>query len=495
ARGVLLKQHQILPLINYMIDYTRAIQRVAPAKGVYTRFGWRDAQTDHPIFVLGDGVITTEGAFVPGNTASWLSDLKHFAAASGDVNEWRKAFEVNLLHSIPQYQFAMMLGFAAPLFALTPYHGMMFNLLGRGGIGKSTALKFMTSIWGKPTFTHVLKKDNSIPMFNKVGYLNSIPVAYDEITELPADQTADLAYSITEGRGKERADRNGNTRINFVKWSTVLVSCSNLSLYEKIGLAKKGNAAPAYRIFEVDVDEFVEEKNKIVVEDAIRVLENNHGVAGRLFMQHVVRNNLEISKLLVQEEERISKEFQLKTIERFWGGMFATVSVSMDICRALGLHNFDKEKMLEWALAELRTTRKNLKESQGNALNTLSDFLNSNLHATLFVTDGRPNTYGAYTSPTRELHIRLERSGAKFTEGYISTVALKKYCLANKIEYGWVTKELQGYGAIKPGSMAKRLGSGTEFSGVPVGCLLLDFNCPLLTEDMIPEIPLVEKTQ
>jgi hypothetical protein len=382
----------------------------------------------------------------------------------------------------------MMLGFAAPLFVLTPYHGMMFNLLGGGGIGKSTALKFMTSIWGKPTFTHVLKKDNSIPMFNKVGYLNSLPVAYDEITELPADQTADLAYSITEGRGKERADRNGNTRINFVKWSTVLVSCSNLSLYEKIGLAKKGNAAPAYRIFEVNIEGTpIEEVNRLKIEDAMRILEENYGVAGRLFMQYVVKHNQHVIGLLVAEEERISKEFQLKTVERFWGGMFATVSVSMDICRALNLHSFDKEKMLTWAANELRATRSNLQESQGDVLSMLSDFINTNLHATLFVNDGKPNAYGAYTSPTREIHIRLEKTLGRFTEGFLSTVAFKKYCVTNKIEYGWATKELYQLKAIKHGSMSKRLGAGTEFSGVPVSCLMLDFNCPLLADLSLEE--------
>lgn len=481
ARGVLLKQHEILPLINYMIDYIRVIQKTSEAKGIYTRFGWRQAQSIDPMFVLGDGIIKSDGAFIPGGTAEWLRELKEFASAKGNIDSWRAAFEINLQYSIPAYQYTMMLGFAAPLFALTPYSGMMFNLLGGGGIGKSTALKFMTSIWGKPTFTHILQKDNSIPVFNKIGCLNSLPVAYDEITNLPADATTELAYSITEGRGKERADRGGHTKINSVMWSTILVSCSNLSLYEKIGLAKKGNVAPAYRIFETTIKQDINIENRGIIENAIRILSQNYGVAGRMFMQYVVSHNQEIANQLVKEEERISKEFQLRNVERFWGGMFATVSVSMDICHELGIHRFDKNTILKWVYNELVNTRANLKESQGDALSIFSNFININRHATLFITDGRINSYGPTTIPNRELHIRLEKKSARFVEGYISTIALKKYCVESKVEYGWLTWELNQLNIIK-GTTLKRLSAGTDFAGAPISCLRINMESPFLNE-------------
>jgi hypothetical protein len=487
ARGVLLKQHEILPLINYMIDYIRLIQKTSEARGIYTRFGWRHPQTPDPIFVLGDGVIKADGTFIPGGTANWLQELKQFASATGNITEWRKAFEINLQYSIPAYQFTMMLGFASPLFALTPYSGMMFNILGAGGIGKSTALKFMTSIWGKPTYTHILQKDNSIPVFNKIGYLNSLPVAYDEITNLPADQTADLAYSITEGRGKERADRSGNTKINFIKWSTILVSCSNLSLYEKIGLAKKGNTAPAYRIFEAKIEETVKEENRLKIEEAIRILDSNYGVAGRMFMQYAVSHNTEIIEKLVKEEERISVEFGLKNVERFWGGMFAAVSVSMDICHELGIHSFEKEKVLQWAHKEITSTRGNLVESQGDALSIFTDYLNSNLHATIYVIDGRVTAHGIANTPNKELHIRFEKKNGKFTSGYISSQAFKRYCINNKIEYGWFKEELKQLDMIIAGITSKRLGAGTDFFTSPINCLKLNLESPHFDQSIIQE--------
>jgi hypothetical protein len=489
ARGVLLKQAEILPMINYMIDFIRVIQKTSESKGIYTRFGWRNPQSTDPMFVLGDGVIRKDGEFVPGNTSSsWLTELKGFASATGDIAKWREAFEINLQYSIPAYQYTMMLGFAAPLFALTPYSGMMFNLLGGGGIGKSTALKFMTSIWGKPTFTHILQKDNSIPVFNKIGYLNSMPVAYDEITMLPADSTAELAYSITEGRGKERADRGGNTRINTVKWSTILVSCSNLSLYEKIGLAKKGNVAPAYRIFETTVDEKVKKENRVVIEDALRILDSNYGVAGRLFMQYVVANSQEIATKLVTEEERISIDFKLANAERFWGGMFATVSVSMDICHELGIHSFEKTKILHWALNELAKTRLHLEESQGDVISIIGDYIDSNRHATLFVVDGRISAIGPSNVPLRELSIRFEKKNGRYLEGYISVMALKKYCQANKIEYGWLTKKLKDLDIVRETNKPKRIGAGTDFPNTPVSCVTLNLDSPYLNnlQELMP---------
>lgn len=482
ARGVLLKPHEVGPLVNYMIDYTRVIQKNSQSQGIYTRFGWRNAQEESAAFVLGDGVINNEGAFKPSTNASWLAEQKEFASTKGDIRLWEDAFSAVGKYSPPAYQFASVLGFAAPLLALTPYNGALFNLLGRGGIGKSTALKFMTSIWGKPTMTHILKKDNSIPVFNKIGYLNSMPVAYDEITMLPPDQTADLAYGISEGRGKERAGRDGQTKINFVKWSTFLVCCSNLSLYEKIGASKQGNAAPAYRIFETTVDG-VNPANQKHIEAAIRVLNENYGGAGRVYMQYVMQNRKELINKLIETEHNITNELKLRTAERFWGAMFATSKVAIEVCKKIGLHRFNREIILDWAFGEVELARHSLDESQGNALSVISDFINSNLHATLFVSDGKINAYGLSNTPTRELHIRLEKTKGKFVAGYISIPSFKKYCAFNKIEYSWIVKDLVDMRVIKEGHMAKRLGAGTEWGGSPVSALSLDFTSPYLLDD------------
>lgn len=486
ARGVLIKPHEVQPLVGYMVDYTRIIQKTSAAQGVYNRFGWRHPQELNAEFILGDGAISADGVFRPCMTANWLQDQKDFASAKGDLKEWCRAFDSIRTHSPLPYQFVGCLGFAAPLFALTPYHGLMFNLLGKGGIGKSTALKFMTSIWGKPTFTHILKKDNSIPFFNKIGYLNSIPVAYDEITMLPPDQTADIAYGVTEGRGKERAGRDGQTKFNFVKWSTIVVTCSNLSLYEKIGASKQGNAAPAYRIFETKVGE-VDQKNQAKIESTIRTLNDNYGIAGRVYMQYVIQNRKTIIERLIAEEAEITERFKLRTAERYWGGMFATMAVGADICNHLKLHNLKKTDMLQWAYEQLDKARFSLNDTQGNAVNILSDFINTNLHATLFVKDGQINAYGLQNSPNRELNIRLEKFHNKWTDGFISQTAFKRYCANNKIEYQWIINDLIDMRAIKKGSVSKRIGSGTQFSGGPITVIELDFSSPYWKDEVINE--------
>ena len=485
ARGVLIKPHEVQPLVGYMVDYTRVIQKAAAAQGVYNRFGWRNPQELTAEFVLGDGMINNEGEFRPCMTANWLAEQKEFASSKGSLKTWAEAFDVVRTHSPKQYQFVNCLGFAAPLFALTPYHGLMFNMLGRGGIGKSTALKFMTSIWGKPTMTHIIKKDNAIPFFNKIGYLNSIPVAYDEITMLPPDQTADIAYGITEGRGKERAGRDGQTKFNFVKWSTIVVTCSNLSLYEKIGMSKQGNAAPAYRIFETMVNG-VEEINQTAIEGAVRVLNGNYGIAGRTYMQYVIKNRAKLVERLIEEEQRITNDFKLRTAERFWGGMFATVSVATEICNFLKLHHLKKDDMLQWAYDEMSRARHSLTDTQGNAVNILSDFINTNLHATIFVNEGQTNAIPLMNVNTpREISIRLEKFHGNFTKGYISQAAFKRYCFNNKIEYGWIMADLLDMRAVKKGAHSKRIAAGTQWAGGPISVISLDFTSPYWRDETV----------
>ena len=476
ARGVLLKPHEVVPLVGYMVDYTREIQKAGAAHGVYDRFGWRNAQEENASFILGDGMITDDGSFQPCMTANWLVEQKDSASSKGNLNKWKEAFNVVRTHSPMQYQIACMFAFAAPLFALTPYHGMIYNILGRGGVGKSTALKFMTSVFGKPKFTHILKKDNSIPVFNKIGYLNTIAVAYDEISDLPPDQTGDLAYSVSEGRGKERADRTGQTRVNFIKWDTCIVSCSNLSLYEKIGALKQGNAAPAYRILETTVNDInIDIKNQAIIESAIRVLNNNYGIAGRVFMQYVMQHRREIIHRLIEVEVMIQKSFKLRSAERFWGAAYTTCAVGAEICAKIGLHKINRNDVLQWFHDDLQNSRRDLDDSQGNAMSIISDFMNINLHATLFVNGAVINSYGMHNSPQREINIRLEKYAGRYVDGFISIPAFKKYCANNKIEYGWVVKELIDLGAVKRGVTTKRMGAGTEFSGGPIGVINLNF--------------------
>jgi hypothetical protein len=476
ARGVLLKPHEVIPLVSYMVDYTREIQKAGAAQGVYNRFGWRNAQEENASFILGDGMITADGNFQSCMTANWLVEQKDSASAKGSLKKWKEAFNVVRTHSPMQYQIACMFAFASPLFALTPYHGMIYNILGRGGAGKSTALKFMTSVFGKPKFTHILKKDNSIPVFNKLGYLNSITVAYDEITDLPPDQTGDLAYSISEGRGKERADRSGQTRTNFIKWDTCIVSCSNLSLYDKIGAIKQGNIAPAYRILETTVEASeINIRNQSIIESAIRVLNDNYGIAGRVYMQYVMQHRREIIHRLIEIEQKIQKSFDLRSAERFWGAAYTACAVGAEICAKLGLHQVNRNDILHWFYDDLQNSRRDLDDSQGNAMSIISDFMNTNLHATLFVNGSQINSYGMQNSPQREINIRLEKYSGKYVDGFISIPAFKKYCLYNKIEYGWVLKELIDLGAVKKGVTTKRIGAGTEFSGGPIGVINLNF--------------------
>ena len=487
ARGVLLKPHEVQPLVSYMVDYTRVIQSTYAAQGVFNRFGWRNPQElGGALFVLGDGVINNEGEFKACMTAPWLTTQKDSASGKGSLREWVDAFDVIRTHSPVVYQVAASIAFAAPLFALTPYHGMIFNMLGRSGAGKSTALKFMTSVFGKPTFTHVLKKDNSIPIFNKIGYLNSIAVAYDEITLLAPDQTADLAYGVTEGRGKERADRNGQTRINYVKWDTAVVSCSNLSLYEKIGQAKQGNAAPAYRVFETLVDEKqVKSENRPRIEAAIRVLENNYGIVGRLFIQHVMKNRAQIIEQLVKKEEELTRQFEMKTAERYWGAMFATLAVSIEICNRLGFHQLDHDLLMSWMNTELNTAREKLNASQGHAVDVLTDYINSSRDKILILTDGvRPNAIGSQSTPSRQISIRIDKNKeGKIVGGAFASRDFKTYCEEKSIEYGWITGDLKDMGIIKA-SNSTRIAVGTEVDMGTTHCWVFVKDSSFLRHDI-----------
>lgn len=144
----------------------------------YSRFGWRDLSSDNPKFVVGNGYVDKEGITHPAAFPSYLRSAATAVAAHGDIEKWKEGF--NVYAGLPDsmaFIFTALMGFAAPGMALTPYAGVLYNMVGPSGAGKSAALSMMASVWGQPQPQRVNVNDTSIATYNTIGYLNSVPVA------------------------------------------------------------------------------------------------------------------------------------------------------------------------------------------------------------------------------------------------------------------------------------------------------------------------------
>lgn len=468
-------------LSRYMTDYTRYIQTTAGAEVEYSRFGWRNINTDHPIFVVGNGYFDAKGDLQPAAFPSYLKDAAKAAAALGSLEEWKKGF--NAYSGIPQseaFQFTALLGFAAPLMALTEYSGVMYNMVADSGVGKSTALKFMTSVWGKPNPAHVLVNDTNISAFNVIGYLNAIPVAFDEITNMSPTVASDFALNFTGGRGKMRADRNGQNRVNTTEWDTIVVCTSNSSMYDKFTAARKGYSAEAMRLFEVKLPEISKEhrlKYMQQLDTATGLINANYGIAGREFIPYVIRNRDVIRAAVDKKTKEVLAQTGASNAERFWATLLACFYVGAAIAKGKGLHKYDIDYLLKWAMGQVHEARVSVGKSNTDPIAILGEFFNANVDSIIRIKDNNPDLSLAGGAP-KQIKGRIEFEGDELKLGFVSSKALSDYCKLSNIDRSWLVAELTNLRVVEP--ISKRLATGTKFHNPVVQCLKIDFSLPIM---------------
>jgi hypothetical protein len=486
-KGVISEHGKSMRLARYMVDYIRWMQTQEAAEVEYSRFGWRDLKSPNPRFVVGNGFIDKDGKLQPASYAHYLKDPAKAVAQVGDYDLWRKGF--NVYNSVPDseaYILSSMLGFAAPLMAFTEYAGVLYNMVGESAAGKSTALSIMTSVWGQPKPQHVLISDNVIPMYNFIGYLNAIPVAMDELTNMSPERLSDFALAFTGGRGKMRANRDGTNQINSIEWDTIVAGTSNTSLYEKLAANRKGYSAEAMRIYEVNVPEsHIEYKQ--VVDDAMRLIKKNYGHAGRVYISYIIQNVEAIQTLLDDTIRKITVRGNLRNEERFWGALFACVCVGGAISgKKLGLHDYDMNKLMDWALGKSTTVRETVRTSMTDPVSIMSNFFNSNINSILKFKDNKPHIGGDGRSLSyiNSVMVRMEMSPEDVIHtAWVSTPAVRKFCEANRIDAAWLQRELVNMGILREMNVNKRLATG---SGLPanssIKCWNIDMQHPKMIE-------------
>lgn len=472
-RGIITTASNMKMLCGYLISYTQLLQREEAAQEEYARFGWRDLGENNRKFVLAGEAVDHNGEVVRANTVGALKIVADAASAKGNLNLWVKAFSVyETIQGSEPYIMAGMLGFASPLMPLLDQSGLIYNMLGPSGTGKSTSLKIATSIWGKPNSQHAQVHDNRIPVLNTLGSFQNIPMAFDEVTTMEANDLIEIAYAVSQGRGKNRADRSGRTRQNNTTWNTFVLSTSNHSLYDKLASASIGNNAHAYRVFEVrcPVSNKIHQK---AINEALATMESNYGMAGRLFIQYVIKNLKTVREALVEAFHQIVERYKMVTAERFWAALLACVYVGGSIAKKLGLHNYNLPKLIVWGANQMEFARDAVQTVEGDAMSVLADFFQSNIRSTLRIVDNRVSLSGN-ESGVNELKIRVEYLGTEPSAAYVSVPALRKFCISNRIEYSWLSSKLKEEGVITSDNKMRRLGAGTSWTIPPVRCLSLD---------------------
>ena len=440
-QGVVAHHKQYENLAVFVVTFIKNLQYTRKADIMRTQFGWVENDSK---FIMGDKEITKDGTFYspPTSTTEFFAEKIH---PKGDIDKWKEVFNLYGMDGMEPHAFAALTAFGSPLFKFTGLDGAIINVIYElAGSGKSTILRMCNSVYGQPKELMAIPKDTFNSKMQQLGVMNNLPNTMDEITNMSGMEFSDVAYSISQGRGKNRMKSQSNAlRLNNTSWKNMTLCSANCSFYEKLGEAKNTPDGESVRLLEYKI-----EPNDIIgmafgKEMFDHQLNENYGHAGEIYISWLV-NNLEEAKALVKKiQARIDSEVQFTARERFWSAVAACNIAGGLIAKSLELHNYDMAKVYSWLKGMLSEMRNDVKPPNSTPISALGEFINSHIFNTLVVNgevDARSNLISMPAlEPRNELLIRYEPDTKHL---YIAAKQFKDFCVKQQIGYKELLKKL-----------------------------------------------------
>jgi len=463
-------------IMSYLISAAKDLQHRERTEIMRTQFGWTDSNKE---FILGDREITAAAdTYSPpssstGNLATWMSP-------KGSLKEWQKVANVYNQEGFEPHAFGFFTAFGSPLLKHLNLRGAIINLVNNtSGTGKSTILKMCNSVYGHPDELMLQWKDTMNAMVHRLGIMNNLPVTIDEITKLSGDHFSDLAYGISQGRGKNRMQQHSNAeRINLTKWATMALCSSNASFQDKLAALKATPDGEFMRLFEYRI-EMTDKISKEEADVVFNKLYNNYGHAGQEYIKYLVGNLEDAINTVLQVQQKIDEEIGLTNRERFWSAVVACNIAGALMAKDIGIiPDFDIGRVYRWAIAEVKAMRSEIKApTANNQASVIGEFMNEHRASTLVINAKVDGRTGMEQLPIVEpkfndLFVRIEPDD-KFL--YINAKQLRAYCSKNQITLKDILKGLEA-DTIYLGLVKKRLSKGTKIPSSPVDAYKFDLN-------------------
>lgn len=410
-----------------------------------SQMGWQENGKD---FVLGDTVISRTGTR-PAPLGDREVARKHAKAfrpsskgedADAQLELWR-----NLLHEMygnPKAianQFVIATALGAPFsskYALESHAGGVISLSSSGsGRGKTFTCQTALRVFCDPTAVTFSSKDGTTiaGLMTNLGYLNSLPLLRDEVTEMNSEEIVNMVYDSTRLGDKERAQGSENDiRGNRNQWRTFFYATANTSLYDMVTQGRDVADGPIRRITEINIPELDYLKDNEYARRLAQRLHTIKGVAGYRLIEWLVNNDEKAQKLWDSITTYFIKAHGVTNEERYWVNHLISGCVGAIIGDQLGLLPFEPNNIIQYAGTLLQQLRGRVGYRVLDQADYLSQFFVDNADHTLLVgvavTDDFTMT-GAEL-PRKSVYIRVESAN---NIAYINSWLIKRWCAERRV--------------------------------------------------------------
>ena len=233
------------PLLRqYLIEATpKARARVT------NRTGWHDAGADGAVFVLPDQAIGGTGE-------QWIYENESPSSATfgarGTLKGWQDEVAA-LCRGNSRLLFSVSVSFAAPLLYLVGMDGGGFHFRGDSSGGKTTALRVAASVCGGRDYLQTWRNTDNALESVALAHCDA-PLLPDEIAQIDPRAAGEVAYMLSNGAAKGRAQRTGGLRARAT-WRVLFLSAGEIGLAEHMGeVGKSPRAGQELRLAEIPAD-------------------------------------------------------------------------------------------------------------------------------------------------------------------------------------------------------------------------------------------------
>ena len=213
-------------IVTYLADFEAENQHRFTSIKSANRMGW----LPNGGFLLSDGYYATEDAekekadyaLTP---PTGFDRLAGGWKPEGEYATWQTGVE--LVTESPLMMIALYASAAAPLLKILRIPGFVVDFSGETSGGKTTALKFAASVWGRPAESYptaMYSWDSTKVWIERTcGFLNNLPVILDETKRAKSPSIVrDVIYDFCQGQGRGRGSVDGTRATD--SWQSVMIS-------------------------------------------------------------------------------------------------------------------------------------------------------------------------------------------------------------------------------------------------------------------------------
>lgn len=210
--------------------------------------GWHTLAKGKTVFVLGDRVL---GAAA--DRVLYQPETRQAVfAVGGTLDGWRTELAAKCVGN-SRLVFAVSVALAGPLLNATGDESGGFHLVGASSTGKTTGLYVAGSVWGSHAFLRRWRATANAIDAQAAQHCDTLLVL-DELAQVDPKEAGGIAYSLSNGQGKARANRTGTAK-PVVNWRLLFLSAGEIGLALHMAEGgKRTRAGQETRLAEVPAD-------------------------------------------------------------------------------------------------------------------------------------------------------------------------------------------------------------------------------------------------